>query len=149
MLAPSNPCTPLTSSPPPLPTPAPSVLPYRPRFTASSEACESEMTTSPSSALVLGYCSRLQMYHHSVGWADDSTCPDCYAADHTHHFSCPTHPTELALGDIWVAQFLLGLLQFSNLCPLQIDFYSFPVGPLLLASSAGPLLCFPVIRGCI
>ena len=40
-------------------------------------------------------------YSHSVGWADDPTCPDCHATDHTvvHIFSCPTYPTE----DMWTA----------------------------------------------
>ena len=40
-------------------------------------------------------------YSHSVGWADDPTCPDCHATDHTvvHIFSRPTYPTE----DMWTA----------------------------------------------
>ena len=52
---------------------------------------------SPSSSF--GYSSRLQCYCHSVGWADDPTCPDYHAADNTaaYLFSCPTHPTHLAL----------------------------------------------------
>ena len=78
-------------------------------------------------------CSRLQAYRHSVGWADDPTCPDCCSTDHTvaHLFSCPTHLTDLAPGDMrtasqQVAQFLAGLPPFSDLPPLQVDFDSFP-----------------------
>ena len=35
------------------------------------------------------YCSKLQSYHHSVGWADDPTCPDCHSTHHSvaHLFS--------------------------------------------------------------
>ena len=83
------------------------------------------------SQLRSGHCSRLQSYRHSVGWADDPTCPNCRSADHTvaHLFSCPTQPTDLAPGDMWVASlqvahFLAGLSQFSDLPPLQIDFPS-------------------------
>ena len=47
------------------------------------------------------HCSRLQSYRHSVGRADDPTCPDCRSTDHTvaHLFRCPTHPTDLAYVD--------------------------------------------------
>ena len=57
------------------------------------------------SKLRWGYCSRLQSYRHSVGWADDPTCPDCYSTDHTvaYLFSCTRHPTDLAPMDMWVA----------------------------------------------
>ena len=79
------------------------------------------------------YCSNLQSYRHSVGKADDSACPNCRSTDHTvaHLFSCPTHPTDLAPGDMWVphlqlAQFVAELPQFCDLPPLQIDFASFP-----------------------
>ena len=48
-----------------------------------------------------------------AGEADDLTCPDCRTTNHTvaHLFSCPSHPTDLAPGDMWVtplqvAQFL-------------------------------------------
>ena len=36
---------------------------------------------------------RTTLPRHSVGWANDSTCPDCHATDHTAAplFSCPTH----------------------------------------------------------
>ena len=78
-----------------------------------------------------GYFSRLQFYRHSVGWANDPTCPDCHSTDqcdHTvaHLFSFPSHPTYLAPGDMWVAplqvaEFLAGLPQFRDLTPLQID----------------------------
>ena len=79
------------------------------------------------------HCSRLQAYYHFVGWADDSTCPDCRSTDHTvaHLFSCLTHSTDLAPGVMWtaplqIAQFLAGLPPFSDLPPLQVDFDSFP-----------------------
>ena len=32
---------------------------------------------SALSQLRSGHCSRLQSYRHSVGWADDNTCPEC------------------------------------------------------------------------
>ena len=80
-----------------------------------------------------GYCLRLQSYCHSVGWTNLPTCPDCCSADHsvTHLFICPTHATDLAPGDMWVAplqvaQFLTGLPHFRYLAPLQIDLDSFP-----------------------
>ena len=55
---------------------------------------------SALSQLCSDYCHQLQSYRRSVGWANDSTCPDCHAADHmvAHLFSCPTHPTDLAPG---------------------------------------------------
>ena len=33
------------------------------------------------------------------------TCPDCHAADHAvaHILSCPTHPTDLAWGEVWAS----------------------------------------------
>ena len=78
----------------------------------------------------------LQSYHHSVGWPDDLTCHECHSTDHTvdHFFNCPTHPTGLALRDMWVAtlqvvQFLAGLPQLSDLPPLQINFDSFLPNP--------------------
>ena len=80
---------------------------------------------SALSQLRSGHCSRLQAYRHSVGWADDPTCPDCRSTYHTvaHLFSCPTHPTDPAPGDMWtaplqVAQFLAGLPQFYRLAPI-------------------------------
>ena len=47
---------------------------------------------STLSQLCSGHCSRLQSYHHSVGWADDSTCSGCRSTNHTvaHLFICPT-----------------------------------------------------------
>ena len=89
-----------------------------------------------------GYFSRLQTKRHSVGWANDTNIP--------HLFSCPTHPTDLVPGDMWmaplqVAQFLADLPQFANLPPLQIDFinsFHLSLSPLALSSlrpSAGPL----------
>ena len=87
---------------------------------------------SALSQLRSGHFSRLQSYRHSVGWADDPTCPDCRSTIHTvgHLFSCPTHPADLAPGNKWtvplqVAQYLAGLPQFSDLPPLRIDFDSF------------------------
>ena len=35
------------------------------------------------SQLRSGYCSRLQSYRQSVGWANDPTCPDCHSTYHT------------------------------------------------------------------
>ena len=68
------------------------------------------------SQLRSGHCSRLQAYRHSVGWADDPTCPDCRSTDHTVAllFSYPTHLTDLTPGDMWtaplqVAQLMAGL----------------------------------------
>ena len=71
-------------------------------------ACTGLLLRSYRSALShlrSGYCSRLQSYRHSVGWADGLTCPDCRSTDHTvaHLFSCPSQPTDLAPGDMWVA----------------------------------------------
>ena len=74
---------------------------------------------------------------HAVGWTDDPTCPDCFATDHivAHLFSCPSHWTDLAPRDMWVAplqalQFLVGLPQFSDLIvALQIISVSFPSKP--------------------
>ena len=68
----------------------------------------------------------------SVRWADNPTCLECHATDHTdgaHLFSCPTHLTDLARRYMWtaplqVAQFLAGLSQFSDLPTLQEDFDS-------------------------
>ena len=88
---------------------------------------------SALSQLRSGHCSRLQSYRHSLGWVDDPSCHECRSTDHTvaHLFSCPTYPTDLALGDMWtsllqIAQFLAGLPQFSDLPPLQIDFDELP-----------------------
>ena len=60
---------------------------------------------SALSQLWSGYCLRLQSYRHSVDRADDPTCPDCHSTKHmvAHLFSCPSHPTDLAPGDMWVA----------------------------------------------
>ena len=46
------------------------------------------------------------------------TCPDCHSTDHmvARLFSCPTHTTDLAPGDVWVAQLLAGLPQLP-ICP--------------------------------
>ena len=107
---------------------------------------------SALSLLLSGYCSLL-----SVDWADDPTCPDCHATDLTvtYLFSCPTHPTDLAPGDVWTAplqvnQFLAGLPQFSDLLTsLQVNFdpplnhhssrcpspLAVPAGPIHLSSS--------------
>ena len=88
---------------------------------------------SALSQLRSSHCLRLMAYSHSVGWADDPTCPNCHSTGHTvaHLFSCPTHSTNLAPGDMWttplqVTQFLAGLPQFSDLPQMQIDFDSFP-----------------------
>ena len=49
-----------------------------------------------------GYCHQLLSYRLSVGWANDPSCPNCLAANHTGPlFSCPTLPTNLAPGDMW------------------------------------------------
>ena len=92
----------------------------------------------------------LQVYRHSVGWADDVVRSDCHAVDHTvaHFFSSLAHPTDLALGDMWatplhVAQFLAGLPQFSDLPLFQIDFDSF----LNFIAAVGPLPFLPPDRG--
>ena len=58
---------------------------------------------SALSQLCSGQCSRLLSYSHSVRWADNPTCPECRSTtNHTvaHLFSCPTHRTDLAPGDI-------------------------------------------------
>ena len=49
------------------------------------------------SQLHTGNCSRLVTYRHS-----DPTYPDSHATDHmvAYLFSCPAHPTDLALGDM-------------------------------------------------
>ena len=72
-----------------------------------------------------GHCSRHQAYRHSVGRADDPTCPDCCSTDNTvaHLFSCPTHPTDLAPGDMWtaplqVSQFMAGLPPVQRPAPI-------------------------------
>ena len=53
---------------------------------------------------------------HSIGWADDPTCPDYYVADHmvAHLFSCPTHPTDLAPGDMCSSTPPVALLSFPS-----------------------------------
>ena len=45
------------------------------------------------SQLRSGYCSRLMSYRHSVSWADNPTCPDCHATNHTvaHLFIAVLH----------------------------------------------------------
>ena len=62
--------------------------------------CATQSYRSALSQLHSGYCSRLQSYCHSFGWADDPTCPDCCSTNHTvaHLFSWPSHSMNLALG---------------------------------------------------
>ena len=90
------------------------------------------------------YCSWLMSFRHYVGWANDPTCSDCHATDHTVALISP----HMDPGDMWTAQvpqFLAGFTQFSDLSTLQVDFDSFPLNlhscrcPPSLATLAGPL----------
>ena len=98
------------------------------------------------SQLLSNYCSRLNSYRHSVDWANDPTCPDSHSTDHmvALHFSCPTHPTFLVPGDMWVAplhfdHFLAVLSQFSNLPQLLLSLLNLlPAGPHHLHLTPSP-----------
>ena len=108
--------------------------------------------------LTSGCCSRLMTYRHCVRLADDPTCPDCHVTDNTvaHLFSCPTHHSDLASWNmltepLQVAQFLVGLPQFSDLPTLQVDFHSLPPKPSFLPKPSplmatdGPLHLSPTL----
>ena len=75
---------------------------------------------SALSQLRSGFCSSLNSYLERVGRAQSNLCPSCGTAPHTtnHLFSCPDHPTDLVVRDLWdrprlVAQFLASLSFFS------------------------------------
>jgi len=55
------------------------------------------------SQLRSGYCRGLNSYNARIGETTNSLCPSCNAADHTsrHLFSCPSHPTNLDVEDLW------------------------------------------------
>ena len=68
---------------------------------------------SSTAAPVLQKCplpAPLQSYCHSVGWANNPTCSDCNAGDHTvaHLFSCPTQITDLV---IWENSIIIQILK--------------------------------------
>ena len=98
-------------------------------------------------------CARLQHYRHFVGWAYDPTSHDCHSANYTVVYffvSCPTHPKDLAPGNMWatshqVAKLLADIPHFTDIPPFQIDFDSIPFwspippGHLLLTQAPPPL----------
>ena len=93
------------------------------RTAAASSASDNARHSSPTAMAV-----------HSIGWADNPTCPDCMAANHTvyHLFSCPT---DLGPVDMWVAPFQVAQFwpfTIRQSAPLQIDLYSFPPQPSFL-----------------
>ena len=74
-----------------------------------------------------GYCTRLM----TCRWAWPMTPFAPTAMPLSNFFSCPTHPTDLAPGDMWtallqVAQFLAGIQEFSEVPTLQVNFNSVP-----------------------
>ena len=78
---------------------------------------------STLSQLRSGHCTRLRAYRHRIGIADSPSCPHCGTDDETvpHLFSCPSHPTDLTISDLWnnpvrVAHHLCGHPSF-NLAP--------------------------------
>ena len=78
--------------------------------------------TSVLSQLRSGYCRFLNSYRQRIGLAASSDCPDCPGTSHTtqHLFSCPAHPTDLTVRDLWeaprrVIAFLASLPAFADL----------------------------------
>ena len=59
---------------------------------------------STLSQLRSGHCSRLASYTHRVGRSDSASCPNCSLADQSvqHLFNCPSTPTDLTAGDLWL-----------------------------------------------
>ena len=59
-------------------------------------------------------CPMLQTYLHSIGAAEDPSCPLCGHMEHdtAHVFMCPNLPTDLTPEDLWCRPALVaGLLQ--------------------------------------
>ena len=116
-----------------------SVLSHPTKFSAPSPPVDPTEQLLPWSfsttlALLPSYCRRLQIYRHSVGWADDHTCSDCHAVD---HMGWPTSsaipyntcngspPGGNVSGTLLGRSVLGGIPQFADLHPIQIDFDSF------------------------
>ena len=50
-----------------------------------------------------GHCAWLRSYLFRIGRVDSDLCPECGGSAHTvsHLFSCPSHPTNLTVNDLW------------------------------------------------
>ena len=90
-----------------------------------------------------GHCKALNGYLTDIGQTDDPLCPSCRGGIHDppHLFSCPSHPTELGLIDLWdrparTASFISSLPFFDYLPDLPRPPPEPPPSPRLWTSDA-------------
>ena len=98
------------------------VLNQRPPLLDPIESFLPRQTSCALARLRSGFSIGLKDYQLRIGNVDNDTCPDCGAASQSvsHIFSCPSHPTRLAVEDLWenpwdVAEFLRSTPGFSFL----------------------------------